>query len=234
MWGELGLNGVKQLITIKGTKDGLTLFIDDSCSFHDVLRELNEKFTEQPINQTEPCVSVTVKLGNRYLNSEQTSQLQELISSDGHFYVQAFESDVISKEEALKLKEESEIKALNRMIRSGQVIEVTGDLLLIGDVNPGGKVVSTGNIYIIGSLRGIAHAGASGDRSAVIAASYMKPSQLRIADYISRAPDYETDGVYMECGLIDEQTDKIVIDRLQVLSHKRKDLDRFERRIRNG
>lgn len=224
----------KQLITIKGTRDGLTLFIDDSCSFEDAFIELNEKLIENHSQKEEPIVSVTVKLGNRYLNPEQTERLQGLINQDSHFHVQAFESNVIPKEEALLLKEESEVKAINRIIRSGQVMEVSGDLLLIGDVNPGGKVVSTGNIYVMGSLRGIAHAGLNGDQNAIIAASYMKPSQLRIADYISRAPDYESDGVYMECGLIDEGQDKIIIDRLQVLSHKRKDLSGFERRMLNG
>ncbi|MEN1970480.1 septum site-determining protein MinC [Lentibacillus sp. N15] len=235
-WNERGervLRERKQLITIKGTRDGLTLFIDDSCSFEDAYLELREKLTEHP-NKEDPSVAVTVKLGNRFLNPEQTMQLQKLISNDNHFDVQSFESNVITKEEALSLKEESEVKALNKIIRSGQVLEVTGDLLLIGDVNPGGKVVSTGNIYIMGNLRGIAHAGVTGDRNAVIAASYMKPSQLRIADYISRAPDYESAGVYMECGLIDEAKDKIIIDRLQVLSHRRKDLNGFERRMLNG
>ncbi|MGY0693183.1 septum site-determining protein MinC [Virgibacillus sp. FSP13] len=224
----------KQLITIKGTRDGLTLFIDDSCSFEDAFIELNEKLIENHSSKEEPMVSVIVKLGNRYLDREQTERLQSLISKDSHFFVQSIESNVIPKEEALMLKEESEVKAINRIIRSGQVLEVKGDLLLIGDVNPSGKVVSTGNIYVMGNLRGIAHAGSDGDRNAIIAASYMKPSQLRIADYISRAPDYESDGLYMECGLIDEEKDKIIIDRLQVLSHKRKDLSRFERRMLNG
>src|SRR5699024_519012 len=135
---------------------------------------------------------------------------------------------------ALSLQEASEIKGFNRIIRSGQVLEITGDMLLIGDVNPGGRIIATGNIYVMGNLHGIAHAGSEGDRDAVIAASYMHPSQLRIADCISRAPDYESDGVYMECGLIDEEQDKIIIDRLQILSHKRKDLNRFERRMLHG
>src|SRR5690625_6018621 len=94
----------------------------------------------------------------------------------------------------------------------------------------GCKVVSTGNTFIMGSLRGIAHAGIDGDQNAIIAASYMKPSQLRIADFISRAPDYESDGVYMECGLIDEKQNKIIIDRLQVLPHLRKDLSGLDRK----
>src|SRR5690625_1214744 len=156
------------------------------------------------------------------------------MSEKSNLTIQSIESNVVLREDALKWKEESQVKAFNRIVRSGQVLETVGDILLIGDVNPGGKVVSTGNVYIMGNLRGIAHAGVNGDRNAVIAAAYMKPSQLRIADYISRAPDYESTGVYMECGLISKEQDKIVIDRLQVLTHMRKDLSSFERRMQNG
>ena len=141
---------------------------------------------------------------------------------------------MILKEEALQWKDETEVKVMDRLVRSGQVLEVIGDLLLVGDVNPGGKVIATGNIYILGNLLGIAHAGSKGDKNAVIVASYMKPNQLRIAHYISRAPDYESMGLYMECGMVDEKQDKIIIDRLQVLSQKRRDLNGFERRMQNG
>lgn len=224
----------QQMITIKGTRDGLILIIDDSCSFQEVLHELSEKIAYSRPKREEPIVSVTVKLGNRYINDEQKKQLSDLIGEENRFTIESFESEVVRREEALTWQEDSEIKSISKIVRSGQVLKVTGDLLLIGDVNPGGKVVTTGNIFIMGSLRGIAHAGIDGDRNAIIAASYMKPSQLRIADLISRAPDYESDGVYMECGLIDEKQDKIIIDRLQVLPHLRKDLSGFERRMHNG
>lgn len=226
----------KQLITIKGTRDGLTLFIDDTCSFTDVLEELSEVISMSKLQPRtgEPTVSVTVQLGYRYLHTEQKKQLSHLIGEKNGLAIHAFESEVVPKKEALQWKEESEVKVIHRIVRSGQVLEVSSDLLLIGDVNPGGRVVATGNVYILGNLRGIAHAGSAGDKQAVIVASYMNPSQLRIADHISRAPDYESIGVYMECGLVDEQQDKIIIDRLQVLSHMRKDLSGFERRMKNG
>ncbi|SET70109.1 septum site-determining protein MinC [Oceanobacillus limi] len=228
------MHDTKQLITIKGTREGLTLFIDDTCSFDDAFHELREKLVANQPHKKEPCVPVTIKLGNRYLQEGQEESLLNLINDENRFRIQSIESDVIAKSEALSLMEDSEVKTVSRIIRSGQVLEVTGDLLLIGDVNPGGCVISTGNIYIMGHLHGIAHAGSGGDRNAVIAAAFMNPSQLRIADYISRAPDYESDGVYMECGLIDEEQDKIIIDRLQVLAQKRKTINRFERRITNG
>ncbi|MFC3040016.1 septum site-determining protein MinC [Virgibacillus xinjiangensis] len=224
----------KQLITIKGTRDGLSLFIDDDCAFADAAKELESKIASSHPRQDEPIVSVSVKTGRRYLSKEQIQRITKIIERESRFVIQAIESEVIHQDDARRWKEESEIKAFHRIVRSGQVLEVKGDLLLIGDVNPGGKVVSSGNIYVMGSLFGIAHAGADENRQAFVAASYMKPSQLRIADYISRSPDYEAEGVYMECGMIDEKQDKIVIDRLQVLSKRRRELSRFERRMQNG
>ncbi|MGJ9457099.1 septum site-determining protein MinC [Oceanobacillus sp. CF4.6] len=224
----------KQTITIKGTREGLSIFIEDSSSYKDAIRELEEIIKASKPKKDEPIVSVKVKLGNRYLTEEQENDLRSIISMENRFKIETIESELIRIEDALKWKEDSEIKAINRIVRSGQVLEVKGDLLLIGDVNPGGKVVSTGNIYIMGNLFGIAHAGAEGDPDSFIVASYMKPTQLRIADYISRAPDYESDGVYMECGIIDEEQDKIIIDSLKVLSHKRKEISGFERRMNNG
>ncbi|ASK63068.1 septum site-determining protein MinC [Virgibacillus phasianinus] len=226
--------GKKQLITIKGTRDGLTLFIDDSCSYDEAYNDLSEKLSTNRPQKDEPVVSVNVQLGSRYLDQMQTDELKELINNGNHFMVESIHSDVVSKKDAIQWMEESEVKMVNQIVRSGQVVEVKGDLLLIGDVNPGGKVEATGNIYVMGSLLGTAHAGINGNSQAIIVASFMKPSQLRIADYISRAPDYESDGVYMECGQIDEKQDKIVIDRLQVLSRKQIDLNGFERRMNNG
>lgn len=228
------MSNKKQLVTIKGTKEGLSIFIDEACSFEEAMADLQEKINAIRPKEYEPIVSVHVKLGNRYLLESQERELREILNHKSRFYIESIDSNVILKEDALKWKENSEIKAVQKIVRSGQVLEITGDLLLIGDVNPGGKVVSTGNVYILGNLYGIAHAGAAGDRKAIIAASYMKPTQLRIADYISRAPDYESDGVYMECGLIDEEQDKIVIDRIQVLSRNRREISGFERRILNG
>ncbi|MGM8212996.1 septum site-determining protein MinC [Virgibacillus sp. W0430] len=228
------LDNKKQKITIKGTRDGLTLFIDDRCSFEAAFQELKEKIKANRPSKDEPVVSVLVKLGNRYLHKEEKELLEQVIGMNNRLTIEGFDSDVILKEEALQWKEESEAKVINQIVRSGQVLRVKGDLILIGDVNPGGQVVATGNIYILGNLRGIAHAGENGDREAVIAASYMKPTQLRIADYVSRAPDYESEGVYMECGFINHEQDKIIIDRLQVLSQMRNKLSTFERRFLNG
>ena len=72
------------------------------------------------------------------------------------------------------MKEETEIVPISKIVRSGQVLHVKGNLLLIGDVNPGERL-SLGNILSYGSLRGIAHAGYYGDSDAVIAVICYEP-----------------------------------------------------------
>lgn len=226
--------GKRQVVTIKGTKDGLSLYLDDTCSFEQIVKELNEKLTTEHVSENQPFITVHVKLGNRYLHKDQEEQLKEIVRKKKKLVIHSIESNVLTKEEALEWKKSIEVTTITKVVRSGQVMKVDGDLLLLGDVNPGGTIIATGNIYVMGSLRGIAHAGSEGNQEAIIAASYMEPSQLRIADYISRSPDYESEGVYMECGFIDHHQNKIVIDRLQTVIQKRPNFDWEERGISNG
>ena len=73
-------------------------------------------------------------------------------------------------------------------VRSGEYIESPGDLLILGDVNPGAKVSAEGNIIIWGRLLGIAHAGSEGNSKATISALQLRPVQLRIAKKVARGP----------------------------------------------
>ncbi|MHB1043636.1 MAG: septum site-determining protein MinC [Eubacteriales bacterium] len=81
---------------------------------------------------------------------------------------------------------------VQRTLRSGQSIRYSGNVVILGDVNPGAEVVATGNVIVMGALRGVVHAGANGDEKAVVMAFRLKPTQLRIANHITRPPDNET------------------------------------------
>jgi septum site-determining protein MinC len=62
-------------------------------------------------------------------------------------------------------------------------------VVLIGDVNPGAEIKAGGSVIVWGRLRGIVHAGAnSSSEDAVVCALQLSPMQLRIGDYITRAP----------------------------------------------
>ncbi|MCL4424987.1 MAG: septum site-determining protein MinC [Firmicutes bacterium] len=81
---------------------------------------------------------------------------------------------------------------VKRTLRSGQSIRYSGNVVVLGDVNPGAEVVASGDIIVMGVLRGVAHAGAQGNDRAVVAAFRLQPTQLRIGNYISRPPDNES------------------------------------------
>lgn len=78
---------------------------------------------------------------------------------------------------------------VERTLRSGQRIQYDGSVVVLGDVNPGADIIATGNVIVMGSLRGMVHAGARGDVEARVVALRLHPTQLRIAHYISRPPD---------------------------------------------
>ncbi len=172
----------KQHIMIKGVKEGLLFLLDDQCTLDDLLKELKYKLekTHQQL-LTGPLVHVNVKLGKRLLSEEQKEEIKTVIRAQGNLIVQSIESDVEESESA-----SARLQVLTSIVRSGQTVEHDGDLFLMGDVNPGGTLLCTGDIYVMGALRGMAHAGTSGRTDVIIAASLMKPTQLRIADIVSR------------------------------------------------
>ncbi|MFS0646744.1 septum site-determining protein MinC [Siminovitchia sp. 179-K 8D1 HS] len=219
----------RQNVMIKGTKSGLSLQLNDRCSYEDILVELEEKLAEFQGLEDSPLISVRILTDNRYLNPEQQEEIKELIRQKQNLIVDEIVSNVISKEEAKEVIESQEVTSVATIVRSGQILEVPGDLLLVGDVNPGGTVRAGGNIFIMGALKGIAHAGYTGRNEAVIVASFMTPSQLRISDCISRSPDHydQEEHHQMECAYIDNNH-QIMIDRLQVLKHLRPNITRFK------
>ena len=78
---------------------------------------------------------------------------------------------------------------VTQTLRSGQILEFDGNIVIIGDCHPGSEIKATGDITVWGVLGSIAHAGAKGNRDAKIRALKMNAVQLRIADCYSRRPD---------------------------------------------
>ncbi|HHW18825.1 MAG TPA: septum site-determining protein MinC [Firmicutes bacterium] len=74
-------------------------------------------------------------------------------------------------------------------LRSGQRITYDGNVVILGDVNPGAEIEATGDIVVMGSLRGLAHAGVGGATDVVVVAFRLQPTQLRIGDVIGRPPE---------------------------------------------
>src|SRR5690606_18669857 len=141
----------KPLVTIKGIREGLLFILDDEAPFSDVLAELTHKLEHTHSHfLTGPIVHVHVKLGAREPAPATKAALREVFAFRGNLLVQSIKSD--AGEWAADQLPVQTMKTITGIIRSGQTLHHDGDLLLVGDVNPGGVVTAAGHILVLGSL----------------------------------------------------------------------------------
>ncbi|MBR2525944.1 septum site-determining protein MinC [bacterium] len=80
---------------------------------------------------------------------------------------------------------------VNQTLRSGQTVSSEGNIVIIGDANPGSEIIARGDVTVWGVLGGIAHAGSKGNVNACIRALKMNAIQLRIANLYARRVNTE-------------------------------------------
>jgi septum site-determining protein MinC len=174
-------------VTIKGIRDGLFFILNDQCSFEEIVEDLKDKMngSHQQL-LIGPIIRVTIQTGSRKFSDAEEAKIRDILSSHGNLIIQEFQSAANQDR-----KEDLVPKPFiyHGTVRSGQVLEHDGDVVIIGDINFGGEVLATGDIFVMGTLRGMAHAGSKGNERAIIAAVFFQPTQLRIHDVISRSPD---------------------------------------------
>ena len=189
----------KAPIVIKGNKSGLRILLDNSLSFDELLQEIEKKFSESSkfLGNTQ----VAVSFEGRDLSDEEEAIILQTISDHSQL-------DIVCIIDNDKKREEYFTRSLNERLaqmdansgqffkgnlRSGQVMEFDTSIVILGDVNAGAHVVSTGNIVILGALNGTVYAGASGKPGCFVVALKMNPMQIRIGDVIARAADQKTE-----------------------------------------
>lgn len=181
------LHRTRTPVTIKGIRDGLVFILHDQCSFEEIVEDLEDKLNGSHRQLlTGPLVRVSVQSGLRRLSEREQEIIREALASHGNLIIQEFQS---TADQLLKTPLTPPAHLYHGTVRSGQIVEHEGDIVVIGDVNPGAQVLATGDIYVMGTLRGLAHAGCDGNERAIIAAVFFQPTQLRICDVISRSPD---------------------------------------------
>lgn len=104
----------------------------------------------------------------------------------------------------------SETKFHRGSLRSGQRLETEGSIVILGDVNSGAEVVASDNIVVLGNLRGLAHAGAKGNKNAIVAAGNLDTVQIRIANVIKEI-DRDEEPLHIQAYVFIED-DKIIIE----------------------
>ena len=193
----------KYAVEFKGTKDGVIIFCLEDADFSEILSDLQERLQKRADFFGDADVKVDV--GRRELSTEEKKALQDVIANNSRLHLSAIlnsgKSKLLSASSAGRQRKnelqlegfrENRSLVIRKTLRSGQYIRFPGDVVVMGGVNPGAEIVADGDIYVFGTLRGIAHAGAAGDKSALVVALRLVPTQLRIADVISRSPDNST------------------------------------------
>lgn len=195
---------MRDLITIRGGKDGLRVQLDDDAEWHAVMAALQAQLDQS--GSFFAGARLVVDIGDRSLSEQQLADALMLMKQYGvqpeALATTARESRNAARAAGLQARvtvpggaapvpdtAEKEALLLVRTVRSGQVVRHQGHITLIGDVNAGAEVIAGGSVVVWGRLRGLVHAGAFGDRSALICALELRPTQLRIASVIARTPE---------------------------------------------
>lgn len=184
-----------QAVVLKSSPHGINLILDDKLPFAELLDEVLKKFKDS--DKFFKNARIALSFEGRALNQEEQFAIIELIQQNTSIDIVC----VLDRDElkdayyAEKIKRFDDEQAgktgefYKGTLRSGQVIECETSLIVLGDVNPGAKIIAKGNVVVLGSLRGNAYAGASGNNQAFIAALDMDPVQLKIGNVIGRSSD---------------------------------------------
>ena len=200
-------------VIIKGSKSGITVFLDNEMPFEELLESVSDKFKNA--SKFFNNANMAISFDGRDLSAEEEKKILNIISdvSDLNIVCVLDENNDMKTvyEEAVKkaiastavqvpepaLQPVSQTVSDQRTscmfykgtLRSGQVFEADGSVVVLGDVNPGGKVVAKGSVIVLGSLKGNIFAGVDGNENAFVVALEMNPMQIKIADVIARSSD---------------------------------------------
>jgi septum site-determining protein MinC len=204
------------VINIKGIREGLLITLAEG-PYEDLFQLLSAEIAAKQDFLRGSRIALAV--GKRPLYRDQLAEIQNLFSQHGLTLWTVLAETVDTRTAARQLNlatrlpgsqtdldgnarelaqpevtsEETVTRAntllLQETIRSGRSVYHEGHVVIIGDVNPGAEIAAGGHVIVWGRLRGLVHAGALGDETAVICALHFAPTQLRIADQIAIPPD---------------------------------------------
>ena len=193
-------------IVFKATKDGLIILLDETIPFEELKSNLSQKVIDSKNFFGDTKTNIFFK--GRELNTDEENTLVEIISKESNLDISLAKTmpekptptakpQKAKPPQKVKSPFPSNLKELTAIssarndtlfhtgsVRSGQVLRYQGSIVIMGDVNPGGEVIAYGNIIVLGSIKGLVHAGYPRSYDCYIAALEIGIAQIRIADHI--------------------------------------------------
>lgn len=167
---------------IKGDRRGLRLIATTSSSPEELISDLRRILKEK--QEFLGRASLLVEVPGASLTPELFGHISAVFQEFPNLSLRGIQQDETQGLVSLEQRPHQELsappKVVRHTIRSGQRISHAGDLIIVGDVNPGATVTAGGDVMVFGWLRGTVYAGQPEDASRVIYALRFDPSQVRI------------------------------------------------------
>lgn len=198
-------------VGISMKKDEIIIRISEKAEYDETIECLNKKLPAlKKLYKTEKTpICVTGKI----LKNKEMEEIKKIIEDEIQVKVTFDSPKVLGLHGITKIFEKeietSETKFYKGSVRSGQKVEFEGSLIILGDVNGGAEVIAGENIAILGILRGLAHAGAKGNKKAIIAANRIECPQIRISSIVKEVEKEELDSEY-KYAYVDENNEIIL------------------------
>jgi septum site-determining protein MinC len=218
-------------VVFKGSVNGLSIIMKEEDEFDAILEQIEKKIVTA--GKFFKGASLSVKYRGKKLSKVEEDLIFSLLSQTSGAEIKSIDEDMEERTEdntgtqsKIRIKpgmsdlfffkgiDEGITRFYKGTVRSGQLVSFRGNLVVIGDVNPGGVLEAAGNIIVLGSLRGTVHAGSDGNREAFVIALHLQPVQLRIADVITRSPDEKYDKNQQTTEMAYVKDDLVYIEQL--------------------
>ncbi|MFL0247461.1 septum site-determining protein MinC [Candidatus Clostridium stratigraminis] len=195
---------VDDKILIKGNKEGLyaVIYMNKFKDFDDMLEALIEKLSKGKKFYRGATFKITTDL--KYISSKDLNRLKDVLFEEFLIKDCIFEDREEKVNKVFSGIYEGRTKFIRKTIRGGQTINYSGNIVIIGDVNPGAEIYAAGNVIVLGTLKGHVHAGFGGNEKALIAAFNLQPEILQIANIMTRSPEDGLKPKYPEVAKVKE------------------------------
>ena len=199
---------MKNCITIQTKKDSVTIKISEEATQEEILKDLKNKLPE--LKKLYKDDTTPILITGKIIKNDEMDEIKEIIQGTLQVEIE-FDSPRILGLHGIKKTFNKDIATSETQfhrgsLRSGQKIEYEGSLVILGDVNAGAEVLAGENIVVLGILRGMAHAGAKGNKEAIIAAASIESPQIRIANIVKEIERAEVKEDLKTYAYVDDKT----------------------------
>ena len=178
-------------VTLKGTQSGYELIFDQSAGIREIYANLKTLLNQlsRSSSSIKTTIGFQILTGNRLLSNQEVEMVKQIFSHYPQFAISKITADVVTISDAYQVKEQDNVHVISKTIRNGQRVRMHGDVLFLGNLHKGGKLYTSGNIYLMGTIEGIVHAGFPSSEDKLIIGDLHNAQQVRIGEQFDVVAD---------------------------------------------